>query len=222
MNFKTPKVLEKIRSPLNSMSPTRFSKKVERESTQKLNPIRANDQIKSKNISKHIVGNVNFNKNSNIKSGNKINSPVKKNKKINYCTYMKVVAYSTFNRKFNTKTEDGKKLELIRNKIIVSDKIRDFNYILEKMTEVDVMKNLMMNEYQALCLNYLQKPRDLPTSENPQRFSTIVNSEETNISQIQSYFLRLLNEDALVGHDEYLFRGLDESIKEMIFSKLNH
>ena len=111
---------------------------------------------------------------------------------------------------------------LIRNKIIVSDKIRDFNYILEKMTEVDVMKNLMMNEYQALCLNYLQKPRDLPTSENPQRFSTIVNSEETNISQIQSYFLRLLNEDALVGHDEYLFRGLDESIKEMIFSKLNH
>jgi hypothetical protein len=80
---------------------------------------------------------------------------------IDFCSYMSAIVYNTFNRKFDSKTAKGKRLEQIRNKILVSDKVRDFNYILDKMTEVDVLKDILLNEHQSLCLSYLQKPREI-------------------------------------------------------------
>jgi hypothetical protein len=124
------------------------------------------------------------------------------------------------NRTFDIKTKRGKNLEEIRKKILVSDKVRDFNYILDKMTELDLMKTIILNEHQGLCLEYIQKPREVDLTDAPQRFSKLVNTDQINKKIIQEYFSKLLSEDVLIGHDEFLFRKLDDSIKEDIMINL--
>jgi hypothetical protein len=194
---------------------------MERDSTQKLytpNGARKSDIIPCSR--KPALENENFDKNicANIVGGNI--SAKKNNHRIDYCTYMKIIIYNSFNRKFDTSSENGKKLEDLRNKIIVSDRIRDFSYILDKMTEIDTIKTILLNNNQALCLNYLQKPRDLSTIESSNRFSSVLNSDEINVCQIKKYFLKLMNENELKGYDELLFEYLDENIKEKIKSKI--
>ena len=190
------------------------------DSTQKLNT--PNGPRKSEIFSfsrKSVLENENLNKNicKNIIGKNFL---TKKNKsRIDYCTYMKIIIYNSFNRKFDTKSDDGKKLEDMRNKIIVSDRIRDFSYIIDKMTEIDTMKTILLNYNQALCLKYLQKPRDLSEIETSNRFSPILNSDEINVSQLNNYFLKLINENELKGYDRFLFDSLDENIKEKIKNK---
>jgi len=190
------------------------------DSTQKLNT--PNGARKSEIFSfsrKSVLENENLNKNicKNIIGKNFL---TKKNKsRIDYCTYMKIIIYNSFNRKFDTKSDDGKKLEDMRNKIIVSDRIRDFSYIIDKMTEIDTMKTILLNDNQALCLKYLQKPRDLSEIETSNRFSPILNSDEINVSQLNNYFLKLINENELKGYDHFLFDSLDENIKEKIKNK---
>ena len=84
------------------------------------------------------------------------------------------------------------------------------------MTEVDNIKTVLFNEHQGLSLEYLQKPKEVVLTEAPQRFSKLVNTNEVNRNAIQGYFAKLLSEDTLIGHDEFLFRKLDEGIKEDI------
>lgn len=72
------------------------------------------------------------------------------------------------------------KLEKIRTKLQVSDRIRDFNVILNKMNEIDALKSMLLNDHQALCLNYLQKPKDVELNEPLNKFSFLINTEEEN------------------------------------------
>ena len=78
-----------------------------------------------------------------------------------------------------------------------------------------------MNDNQALCLKYLQKPRDLSEIEISNRFSSILNSDEINVSQIKKYFLKQINESELKGYDQFLFESLDEHIKDKIKNKFS-
>jgi hypothetical protein len=139
---------------------------------------------------------------------------------IDFCSYVSAVIHNTFNRKYETQTPKGKRLEQIRNKILVSDKVRDFNYILDKMNEVDILKEILFNEHQSLCLSYLQKPREIDLGDTPHRFSNLTAREEANKDKIQKYFTRLLNQEALTGNDEILFKRLEEKLKEKILWKI--
>ena len=112
-------------------------------------------------------------------------------------------------------------MEILRNKLVVSDRIRDFNYIAEKMNELDVLKGMILNEHQSLCLKFLKKPSYVEVSDISKTFSTLANSNEENTEIICNYFIRLLNEDPLSGYDEFLFKNLDDRVKDKIFLKLS-
>ena len=112
-------------------------------------------------------------------------------------------------------------MEILRNKLVVADRIRDFNYIAEKMNELDVLKGMILNEHQALCLKYLKKPSYVEVSDITKTFSTLANSNEENVDIICNYFIRLLNEDPLSGYDEFIFKNLDDRVKDRIFLKLS-
>ena len=112
-------------------------------------------------------------------------------------------------------------MEILRNKLVVADRIRDFNYIAEKMNEMDVLKGMMLNEHQALCLKFLKKPSYVEVSDITKTFSTLANSNEENAEIICNYFIRLLNEDPLSGYDEFLFKNIDDRIKERILRRLS-
>lgn len=150
----------------------------------------------------------------------------------NLCSYLKVIFSLTFNRNFNI--EEGSKLnnlsnlsklsklQTIKNKIIVSDLMRDYNYILKKVIEIDTLKKFILNDSQALCLNYLQKPNDVFSEHGLYNFSTLINSDEKNISEIKNYFTKLLEEGDLEGNDKILFDGLNCDIRANLMKKKEH
>lgn len=160
---------------------------------------------------------------TNLKETNiekdKNNMNLKKN--LNMCSYIRVIISMTFNRKFNSSTEEGSRLQIMKNKIQVSDILRDYNFILNKLKETEVLKQIVLNPNQALCLNYLQKPNDLFSEHSLYNFSTLLNSNEHNTSEISNYFIKLLEVGDLEGNDKILFDGLDSKIKTDILKKLN-
>ena len=135
-------------------------------------------------------------------------------------SYFNAVFHNLFGKKFTIDNKKGEKMEILRNKLVVADRIRDFNYIAEKMNELDVLKGMILNEHQSLCLKFLKKPSYVEVSDISKTFSTLANSNEENVEIISNYFIRLLNEDPLSGYDEFLFKNLDNRVRERIFLKL--
>ncbi len=99
--------------------------------------------------------------------------------------------------------------------------MRDFNHIMDKLIEVDILKGMILNDHQSLCLNYLQKPRSVPTDNNPHRFSTLLDKNEVNTQNIEKYFLKTLKERELTDYDKFLFENLDGELKLRILSNFN-
>jgi len=112
-------------------------------------------------------------------------------------------------------------MEILRNKLVVADRIRDFNYIAEKMNELDVIKGMLLNEHQSLSLKYLKKPSYVEVSDITKTFSTLANTHDENIEIICDYFIKLLKEDPLSGFDEFIFKNIDDKIKEKILKILS-
>jgi len=139
---------------------------------------------------------------------------------IDFCSYIKAILFNLFNIKFDINTQRGRNLEQIRKKLIVSDRIRDFNYIFDKFTEVDLMKSIILNNDQCLAIEYTQKIRELDLGDSPQRFSKLINSDQENKTKIVNYFTNLLSDDILSGHDEFIFKRLDDKIKKDIMMHL--
>ncbi len=137
-------------------------------------------------------------------------------------SYVTAVFYNLFGKKFSNETRKGEKMEILRNKLVVADRIRDFNYISEKLNELDVMKGMILNEHQSLCVKFLKKPSYVEVSDISKTFSTMANSNEENIEIVCNYFIRLLNEDPLSGYDEFLFKNLDDSVRDKILAKLQN
>jgi hypothetical protein len=146
---------------------------------------------------------------------------LKKPQKVDFLSYVKVLLCNVFNGKFNLKTRRGKKLEQIRKKLVVSDKVRDFSFILMKMNEIENLKNIFFNDHQSLSMYYLQKPKQINSNNTPHRFSFLVNSEEINAKYLTEYFVKKMAEGKLVGNDEVLFKQLDQKIKLQIFSHVS-
>jgi len=82
------------------------------------------------------------------------------------------------------------------------------------------MKSIILNSDQCLAIEYTQKIRELDLTDAPQRFSKLVNSDEENKTKVVNYFTGLLNDDILSGHDEFIFKRLDDKIKKDIMMHL--
>lgn len=146
---------------------------------------------------------------------------LKKPKDIGFLLYIKVLACNLIGGKFNSKTSSGKKLDQIKKKLIVADKVRDFNFILLKMNEVENLKNIFLNDHQSLSMYYLQKPKNIVSNNTPHRFSFLVNSEEKNALYLKQYFVKRMETGGLSGNDEVLFNQLNDKIKSQILSHVS-
>ena len=140
---------------------------------------------------------------------------------IDFFSYVKILTCNAINGKFNLTTRSGKKLEQIRKKLVVADKVRDFNFIIMKMSEVENLKNIFLNDHQSLSMCYLQKPKNVTSNKTPHRFSFLVNSEEINAKYLTEYFVKRMETGKLVGNDEVLFKQLDHKIKIQILSQVS-
>lgn len=126
------------------------------------------------------------------------------------------------NRKINTKKEN---INSLKAKLFVVDRLRDFDYILNSLNELEIIKNLLLNENQILCLEYLKKPTVNDylsySGSSLKSYPHFFNFDEENKEILCNYFLNLLKEDPLTGYDEFLFMRLDDDIKKKIERKLN-
>ena len=115
---------------------------------------------------------------------------IRKPQDIDFYSYVNVLACNALNGKFNLRTRSGNRLEQIRKKLVVADKVRDFNFILLKMNEIENLKNIFLNDHQSLSLYYLKKPKHITSNNTPHRFSFLVNSEEQNAKYLKDYFIK--------------------------------
>ncbi len=70
-------------------------------------------------------------------------------------SYYKASMYICLNKRFSDKTQHDKRYLNLVNKIKISDKVRDFNYIIDKLIEVETLKSMLLNSHQSLCFNYI-------------------------------------------------------------------
>jgi hypothetical protein len=139
------------------------------------------------------------------------------NVQLTFMRYAKATLMNWFNMKERSRTTDDKKLEMIRKKLSVIDKLSDYDVILKKMNEVDILKRLLLNEVQAACFDYLEKPMNL-NSDNmfSKSFNYLIANQQEDKKNIIKEFAELFytNKDDKVNHKLYF--ALDEEIRNEI------
>jgi hypothetical protein len=113
-------------------------------------------------------------------------------------------------------------LNLLRKKLKVVNTFQDYSYILKKLNEFDILKNVLLNDKQLLCFDYLAKPYSSETDPCLSRsFSALFNSEMINKENLVNYYVEILTDEPLEGINEKLFQYLSDDVKKEILMKLN-
>jgi hypothetical protein len=145
---------------------------------------------------------------------------VKHSERISLCTYTKALLLNFCNCS-ESKRKDSL-LNMLRKKIKVVNSFQDYSYIMKKLHEFEIMKNVFLNEKQLLCFDYLSKPYACETDPSLSRsFSVLFNAEQMNRESLVSYYSGVLAQSPINDYDEKIFRYLNNEIKEEILSKIN-
>ncbi len=122
---------------------------------------------------------------------------------------------------FNQSTTRGLRLEEYRKKILLAEKVREFDHILQCMNEMDLLKKLLLNEQQRTSLAFLQKPKNMSVVETVKKYNTFKISNTQNLKMVEEYFLKLINENEgnLNEKDQLIFNELNDRIKNNILKK---
>ncbi len=124
------------------------------------------------------------------------------------------IFYNFIGKSFNTSTTRGAVLEEYRKKIQVAEKLREFDHILQRNNELDVIKTILFNDQQKASLAFSQKPK----------FSnqTIkkLNPHENNLQLVENYFSNMICEQGNFNEkDQFLFNQLDEKLQQKILKR---
>lgn len=135
------------------------------------------------------------------------------------CNYL----YSYFQYLLNLKTNNSNQLEKFKNKLIVAYKLRDYEYVLTKMNEVEILKILLLNKCQQSAFRYFKKPVDCETeSLFLETFQNLLKVENKSKENMIEYYADLISNDSLIGHDQTLYENLEDEIKKEIFTKVGN
>jgi hypothetical protein len=136
--------------------------------------------------------------------------------------YFSAVFKNTVESKHRYSTNNDLEIEDIRKKIKVSENMRDFDYFLRKFNEIELIKNVIFNEYQNLSLDYLKKPSQIfDNSSLNESYSNCLIGKEEKLEILTNYFAQNIAEKPLSGNDEYIFNRLEDKIKVRILEKIS-
>jgi hypothetical protein len=113
------------------------------------------------------------------------------------------------------------KLITLQKKLRVVDTLQDFNYILKKINELDVLKKVLLNENQVMCFEYLVKP--YRNGEDPvleRQFIGIYKTDERNREALAEYFAGLRVGGSMSEIDYALYNCLTEDVKSHVIKKI--
>lgn len=149
-----------------------------------------------------------------------ISREIKYDFRSNFFIYIAALVYNFLNKKFDDSNVRGTYLEEYRKKILVAERVREFDHILQKMNELEIIKTLLFNEYQKASLLYLKKPKNT-NIEIFKKYNTNKDIDVMNLEGVENYFSKVLCEQDgnLNERDEFLFLQLDDKIQQSILKK---
>jgi hypothetical protein len=107
---------------------------------------------------------------------------------------------------------------MIRKKLSVIDKLSDYDIVLKKLNDIDVLKKLLLNDIQLSCFDYLEKPMNVHTNNLfSQSFNNLLinNTEEKRKNVIKEYAeLYYCNKEDSIN--KKLYNALDDNFREEI------
>jgi hypothetical protein len=181
----------------------------------------ADNTVNQSNLSKQKLKKELINNFVEIKIAKDTESPhdLKPTKKITLSKYTKALIFNTF----GCKSKNDKDIDILRKKLKAVDKLQDYDMILKKVNEIEVMKKLLFSDTQLLCFDFLEKPNCITNEENAlsRSLSLLVTQQDQKKDNLINKFVKLISEETLDGTDEKFFKMLDDDVKQDIFKKLN-
>jgi hypothetical protein len=118
-----------------------------------------------------------------------------------------------FSVRGRNKTIQDKKMQAIRKKLVISDKLKEYDYVLKKVSEIDVMKKCLFKESQIQCFEFLDKPQSL-NMDNILYKNLFTTKEERRKELIETFSLELYENRNYINFT--LFSMLEESVRKDI------
>jgi hypothetical protein len=139
---------------------------------------------------------------------------------INIAKYTKAALLNMFNCKSSGKSNS--ETDILRKKLNAVDKLQDYDMILKKINELEVMKKMLFSDTQLLCFDFLDKPNCITTEDNAlsRSLSLLVTQVDQKRDNLVNNFSKLISESTLDGMDEKFFRMLSDDVKQDIFRKI--
>jgi hypothetical protein len=196
---------------------SQFSDKLSVEKSPSCDKTLNHSNQSNKNINKELVNNFVELKIAGTRTdqaSKEFNSP----SNVTLFKYTKAAVFNMLNCK-GSKKGDGE-IDRLRNKLKAVDKLQDYDMLLKKVNELEVIKKILFTETQILCFEFLEKPCCISNEEN-MLSSLLVTQQDKKRDTLVNNFAKLVSEETLNGIDEKFFKVLDDDIKEKVFKKLN-
>jgi hypothetical protein len=137
--------------------------------------------------------------------------------KLTFFRYVKATIMNWFNIRERNLSKEDQQTEVIRKKLVVVDKLRDYDIVIKKINEIDVLKRLLLNDEQLLCFDFLEKPLSLNTDNMFSRsFKSLVLQMEEKRKLVVEKFGELFYRNKDDIENSKLYHALDESVRNEI------
>ena len=153
-----------------------------------------NNSVKAKDVNQNTINNI-------------------LNVNLNFPRYAIGTIMNWFNIRGRNKSTEEKKIQFIRKRLLMIDRLRDFNFLLKKTSEIDVLKKCLFKDSQILCFKFLDKPQCL-NSDNLLYKSLFIPQEDRRKELIEQFSLEYhLNKNHI---NNTLFSLLEDTIRHDI------
>jgi hypothetical protein len=109
--------------------------------------------------------------------------------KITIGKYTKALILNSFNCKSSKKGDND--LDILRKKLKAVDKLQDYDMVLKKVNEIEVMKKMLFTDTQLLCFEFMEKPNCITNEENA--LSRRVTHEDQKKDCLVNNFVKLIS-----------------------------
>jgi hypothetical protein len=136
--------------------------------------------------------------------------------------YISVIAYikASIMNCCEWKENKDSRFYTIRKRLKVVDYYQDYIFVLKKLNELEVLKNIILSEKQLHCFDFLRKPYSNQSDKNVRNdFMDLYNNRLNNKKILVDYFVELKESKEFTQVDKSLFKYLNEALKEEILKE---
>lgn len=141
------------------------------------------------------------------------------NKHHTFCQYLRALLLNSCGAPKKKKADSA--IQILRNKLSIVDKTRDFDYILSNISKLNKFMKLFFNKEQIISMEYLKQPECSVDKYDNLPMPCLLDTKEEKRSMVIDYFYDLHARDVIMNDiDEYLYKRLDDVVIKDIMSRV--